>query len=877
MHQKIKILTLLAVILTVAVVPIFSKAEIINKEKENFANVIFFAYFKGDTEGRDYLINNFTEFKKMYDAESELSVKGYLDKVSYSKFNLINIYPQYDGTALVPIELPCTSDGLESTNMDYTIIQSIINSVPGISDKLDYNNDGFIDNVSIILKGGSKDAESNSTLVSHKSDYAGSDKWSGLNLGTYNMLNTYTISASGAGVITHEFMHSLGYPDLYTYDNSYPVYTWDIMGAVSKQMSYPLAYLRMKFSNWLSIDTITTSQTLTLDTQDNENGNQAYILKSPLNEYELFVVEFRKKPEINDVQHLDRLIGNSGIIVYRINTMVEGLSNARGGIGVYVFRDEPDSETEAAIKSAVYNAALSKETGRTQIGSSDLSVTKSALTFSDGTNSGIVIKNVSSSSGKQMTLDVEVPAESQYDTWKNTNFVDDVGGNSYTTKSANILAFNNSIYAVTVGNNKIYTRKYEQNSWNTVGETSVSNTNNVLKANMLEMNNELYLIISEWEKIVLYKFQNSDWKQIATLSDTNGLNNYKVYNNELYISKVDYNGKNVGLFKLENGSFKNLGTYYSGSSFNEYAGSPNVEIINGTIYAINNQANGVIRLYKKDNSNYNEIQTNMNANQYAVISLNNKLYFALGSDSNNKKMRIIIYDGQNFETVNTDIELGAPQITVSQGNLYILATDTSASGKTVVYGYDENSKTLKQEGENVDNSADFNSLSLASLNNEIYVILKRGTDGKFIVKMKEAKVIEPVSKTLKQYLEEVGFKVFENYVSGFELNQTLSGIKQKLGNSEIKVENSKNAEIVGTGTTFSYNNEKYISVVYGDIDGDGRINSLDLLKMRQHLIKKSILTNENEKAGQIARSGKINSLDLLKLRRHLLKLEKIQQ
>ena len=49
--------------------------------------------------------------------------------------------------------------------------------------------------------------------------------------------------------------------------------------------------------------------------------------------------------------------------------------------------------------------------------------------------------------------------------------------------------------------NKIYTKKYEQNSWNTVGETSVSNTNNVLKANMLEMNNELYLIISEWEKL----------------------------------------------------------------------------------------------------------------------------------------------------------------------------------------------------------------------------------------------------------------------------------------------------------------------------------------------------------------------------------------
>lgn len=63
-------------------------------------------------------------------------------------------------------------------------------------------------------------------------------------------------------------------------------------------MSYPLAYLRMKYTNWLTIDTITTSQTLTLNTQDDPNGNQAYILKSPLNEYELFVVEFRKNQKI---------------------------------------------------------------------------------------------------------------------------------------------------------------------------------------------------------------------------------------------------------------------------------------------------------------------------------------------------------------------------------------------------------------------------------------------------------------------------------------------------------------------------------------------------------------------------------------------------
>ena len=67
-------------------------------------------------------------------------------------------------------------------------------------------------------------------------------------------------------------------------------------------------------------------------------GNQAYILKSPLNEYELFVVEFRKKSE--DMDHLDRVIGHSGVIIYRVDTTVTGLSNNKGKTGIYVFREE---------------------------------------------------------------------------------------------------------------------------------------------------------------------------------------------------------------------------------------------------------------------------------------------------------------------------------------------------------------------------------------------------------------------------------------------------------------------------------------------------------------------------------------------------------
>ena len=147
----------------------------------------------------------------------------------------------------------------------------------------------------------------------------------------------------------------------------------------------------------------------------------------------MFVIEFRKKAEINytDEDSLDRGIGGSGIIVYRINTTVEGLSNNFNETGVYVFRPSiPGSGFSQNTEEArVLSAYLSKESGRTSIGSTDFSKTleDGALTFSDGTNSGIVISDVSSSSGKSMTCKITIPKISEENLWKNTDFKDYTG------------------------------------------------------------------------------------------------------------------------------------------------------------------------------------------------------------------------------------------------------------------------------------------------------------------------------------------------------------------------------------------------------------------------------------------------------------------
>lgn len=128
-----------------------------------------------------------------------------------------------------------------------------------------------------------------------------------------------------SGVLCHEFMHTLGYPDLYKNGNSQecPVSSWDIMASSPTKMPYPLTYMRMHVSGWLNIKTITEDADLTLVPATQAHGDQAFILKSPRSDKEFFVIEYRKKPNTMmvgaKVSPYDQLIPGSGLVIYRIN------------------------------------------------------------------------------------------------------------------------------------------------------------------------------------------------------------------------------------------------------------------------------------------------------------------------------------------------------------------------------------------------------------------------------------------------------------------------------------------------------------------------------------------------------------------------------
>ncbi len=64
--------------------------------------------------------------------------------------------------------------------------------------------------------------------------------------------------------------------------------------------------------------------------------------------------------------------------------------------------------------------------------------------------------------------------------------------------------------------------------------------------------------------------------------------------------------------------------------------------------------------------------------------------------------------------------------------------------------------------------------------------------------------------------------------------------------------------------------QKYTNIVAGDLNGDGKVNSADLLQMRKYLLEEVNLTNAYKKAGIIESNDDIKSLDLLRLRQFLL-------
>ena len=769
-------------------------AKSVNNEK-NYANVVFFTYFNGDLEGKKYMEDNYKTIMEYYNGSSETSVKNYLENISYNNFHLYNLFPQINDSTFIPIELSITEDDANNSNYDSIIISDVLKKYPNVSGTIDYDNDGIVDNLTIILRNKADNAGSNSSLVSHKSDYPGGNDitLSNKSLGTYNMLNTYSIRNTKSSVIIHEFMHSLGYPDLYNSNNDYPVFTWDIMGNVISPPPYSLAYLRSYFTNWLSIDEITKSGTITLNTQDNKDGNQAYIIKSPLNDYEFFVVEYRKKPTLFD--KIDRSISNSGVIVYRINTTITGLSNKFGSYGVYVYRDNSFA-LNSTPSSAVYNTVFSKELGRTTVGNSDLNSKDKALLYSDGTNSGIVLSEIGSSSSNSITLNVSIPNKGDLDVWNELKY-DDINKNSgYKVQTS--IEMNNKIYVGSITNNKLYTTVYDNGNWSTI-----SNGTNIVIGDVSPstmefkiINNKLYLIYGCWNKIGVYSLENNIWKKRAEYNYSTGYMSTEVINNELYIANM-YDNNNAELLKYKDDNITKVTNYYSGS----FVGDPKVLSINNKIYLmVRESSSKKIKIYEYSNNILKEINNDILVNSYDAKDLNNKIIIA---GKNTGDIELYEFDGTNFKKKTETIPYNLPQLFKSQGNLYLRTIKDPTdiySNDNVLMVYSLSDK-VTMEGNNIASGVNADYSGVFSIGNRLYISYIK--DDITHIKYKESNnsllslsITSPnkTTYTVGDNVDLTGLKVIANYTKN----------RKELSNNEYTITNFNTNKVGSYSATITY-------------------------------------------------------------------------
>lgn len=134
-------------------------------------------------------------------------------------------------------------------------------------------------------------------------------------------------------------------------------------------------------------------------------------------------------------------------------------------------------------------------------------------------------------------------------------------------------------------------------------------------------------------------------------------------------------------------------------------------------------------------------------------------------------------------------------------------------------------------------------------------------------------------------------KVEADEISGLDILKLTVGEVKELIKTNLNLEfyNDQNEVLtqedkIGTGSKLILKNEleevvyEYTFIVYGDVNGDGEINSLDVLIIQKHILEIKEITGVFLKSANTSKNGELpSSLDVLKIQKHILEIKSIEQ
>lgn len=141
----------------------------------------------------------------------------------------------------------------------------------------------------------------------------------------------------------------------------------------------------------------------------------------------------------------------------------------------------------------------------------------------------------------------------------------------------------------------------------------------------------------------------------------------------------------------------------------------------------------------------------------------------------------------------------------------------------------------------------------------------------------------PENKVMvEDIINKIDVKINDNYLTGIVSETTVTTltnmIKKEYPNAEVKVIDKNNkikTNLLATGDKITIktkdDTKDYTIVIKGDINGDGKISGIDMLRVQKHILELKIQEGPYKEACDVNYDGKISGIDMLRVQKHILK------
>ncbi len=344
-------------------------------------NLVIFIRFSDD----EPLTNSYSAIDNMFNDVSDgaISMRSYFRAASYGAIEIpTTFYPGHNGEDIIsyqdtyprsyfePYDEYSNLNGYQDSNRaerEFSLLERAVRYVnanyPIPSDlNIDYDEDGYVDNICFIVKG--TVGEWNSLLWPHKwALYDRTVLINGKQVWTFNFQLADASGYFNTSTMCHEMNHSLSAPDLYHYSYSGPtaVGIWDLMENNATPPQHCGAYMKMKYGHWIDeIPEITEPGVYTLNPISSASPDNVAYKIATADPDQFYVLEYRDNTSL-----FETALPGSGLLIYRIDTRFSGNADYNPSIGyfdeVYVFRPDGSVSQNGNLNDAYF----SSDVGRT--------------------------------------------------------------------------------------------------------------------------------------------------------------------------------------------------------------------------------------------------------------------------------------------------------------------------------------------------------------------------------------------------------------------------------------------------------------------------------------------------------------------------------